>query len=80
MKKELASLLKNQNYVIAVISLSMALLFVWIFSTFIGQFISPFGIKDSHFYGTLGSLFNGVGIIGSVFFCLYMIKKQRKGA
>ena len=68
-------MVKNCDYVLAAISSSIVLMFIFVFVALIGQFILPFGFSETNFYGTLGTLNNGIGIVGSVIFCLSIINK-----
>ena len=76
LKEELKHLSANRNYKFATLSLSLTFMFIWTFSTVVGQLISPFGMDNTEFASKLGFLFNGVGIIGSIFFCLIIMRLQ----
>ena len=72
MKESLKSLAKNRNYIIATVATGQLILFTYLVSTLIGQFIEPFGFDDQAFSELLGLCFNLCGIAGSIVFVIIM--------
>ena len=53
---------------------SIGIVYFYVFTTLIGEIITPFGIDDSAFFGTLGLLFNSFGILGGIMTALILSK------
>jgi hypothetical protein len=75
--------IKNCNFMLAMFSSSLQIVFIYVFATIMGQLVSPFGFDDSDFLEVLGILNNGLGIIGAILASLLLrgaVEKDYKKA
>jgi hypothetical protein len=63
---------------IAVVSSSLQIVFIYVFATIIGQLVNPFGFSSSDYSELLGILNNGFGILGAVLASVFLRGAQER--